>query len=139
MQGDFEQGWPEYEWRWHVKEVAPRRLPQPLWDGSPLNGQTILLQAEQGLGDAFQFIRYASLVKKRGGTVLATCYQPLASLLRGCPGVDAIVLEDQALPDFDTYAPLLSLPVILKTTLETIPAEVPYLAADAERARPLAP
>ena len=107
--------------------------PSRLWDGTPLNGQTILLQAEQGLGDAFQFIRYAPLVKKRGGTVLATCYQPLASLLRGCPGVDAIVLEGQPLPDFDTYAPLLSLPVILKTTLETIPVEVPYLAADGER------
>ncbi|HXG11259.1 MAG TPA: tetratricopeptide repeat protein [Gemmataceae bacterium] len=131
--GDFERGWPEYEWRWRCGELTPRSFPQPRWDGAPLHGRTILLHAEQGLGDAIQFIRYAALVKERGGRVVVECSRPLVSLLRRCPGVDEVVARGATLPVFDVHAPLLSLPGIFRTTLNTIPARVPYLFADPEQ------
>jgi tetratricopeptide (TPR) repeat protein len=128
--GDFKRGWPEFEWRWWRKGFPPRSFTQPLWDGSPLTGRTILLHAEQGLGDTIHFIRYAPLVKKRGGTVIVECQESLLPLLATCPGIDYLVAKDTPLPYFDTHAPLLSLPGILGTTLATIPAEGPYLFAD---------
>src|SRR5262249_23087139 len=130
--GNYEQGWPEYEWRWQCKPFRSRPLPQSLWDGSPLRGGTILLHAEQGLGDTLQFIRYAPLVKRHGGRVLVGCPEPLARLLNTCPGIDGLLLEGSPLPAVDVHAPLLSLPGILHTTLSTIPAEVPYLFANPE-------
>ena len=129
--GNFAQGWPEYEWRWRKKDFPPRRFPQPLWNGESLTGKTILLHAEQGLGDTFQFVRYASLVKQYGGTVILECQRPLLALLEGCPGVDQLIGRGNDSPAFDVYAPLLSVPGILKTSLDTIPAAVPYLFASA--------
>ncbi len=133
LAGDFERGWPEHQWRWQEKDFPcfKRSFPQPLWDGSSLAGRTILLHAEQGLGDTIQFIRYAPLVKRRGGTVVLECQPALLPLLQGCAGVDRLVAQGSSLPPFDVHAPLLSLPGILETTLSTIPAEVPYLFADA--------
>ena len=96
-----------------------------------MTGKTILLQAEQGLGDTIQFIRYAPLVKRRGGTVILECQPALLRLLQSCAGVDRLLAQGSSLPHFDVHAPLLSLPGILGTTLSTIPAEVPYLFADA--------
>jgi tetratricopeptide (TPR) repeat protein len=129
--GEFEQGWPEYQWRWKTKETFPRYFAEPLWDGQRLEGKTILLHAEQGLGDTIQFIRYASLVKALGPTVIVESQAPLAPLLASCSGIDKIVAPGEQLPPFDTHAPLLSLPGILKTTLTTVPANCPYLCADA--------
>jgi tetratricopeptide (TPR) repeat protein len=137
--GDFERGWPEFEWRWRRKEFPPRPFAQPLWDGSPLAGRTILLHAEQGFGDTLQFIRFTPLVKQRGGHVIVECQDVLLPLLATGPGIDRIVARESALPPFDTHAPLVSLPRILRTTLAAVPAEVPYLAADPgslERWRP---
>jgi Flp pilus assembly protein TadD len=131
QQGDFERGWPEYEWRWHIRGVSRRTFPQPTWDGSPLAGRTILLWAEQALGDTIQFIRYAALVKERGGTVVVECQPPLARLLGGCRGIDRLVPRGSPLPDFDVQAPLMGLPGILRTTLATVPANVPYLVPEA--------
>ena len=133
LAGDFEQGWPEYEWRWQWKDFpsSKRSFSQPLWDGSSLAGRTILLHAEQGLGDTIQFIRYAPLVKSSGGTVILECQPALLRLLQSCAGVDRLLAKGSSLPHFDVHAPLLSLPGILETTLSTIPAEVPYLFADA--------
>jgi hypothetical protein len=106
---------------------------QPAWDGSPLGGRTILLHAEQGLGDTLQFIRYAPLVQQRGGTVLVQSPAPLARLLARCPGVDRLVAPGPAPTEaFDVHAPLLGLPGLLGTSLATVPARVPYLFADAE-------
>ena len=129
--GDFEHGWPEYEWRLRLKGGELPALPQPLWDGSALDGRTILLHAEQGLGDTLQFIRYAPLVKQRGGIVLCQCPRRLAAVLRSCPGIDQVVPVDTALPRFDVRAALVSLPRLFGTTPATIPAPVPYLTADA--------
>jgi hypothetical protein len=103
---------------------------QPLWDGSSLEGRTILLQREQGLGDILQFIRYAPLVKARGGRVLFVGPKRMLPILRGCAGIDEFCAEGDPLRPFDVYAPLMSLPGILGTELDSIPAEVPYLAAD---------
>jgi tetratricopeptide (TPR) repeat protein len=128
--GDFERGWPEYEWRWKCKELSHLSFPKSPWDGSPLAGRTILLHAEQGLGDTLQFIRYAPLVMDRGGRVVVACQRPLIRLLASCPGIDQLIAKGEALPSFDIHAPLLSLPRIFSTTLSYIPAEVPYLRAD---------
>ena len=126
------RGWPEYEWRWQSKDFSSskRSFSQPLWDGSSLAGRTILLHAEQGLGDTIQFVRYAPLVKSSGGTVILECQPALLPLLQSCAGVDRLVARGSSLPHFDVHAPLLSLPGILGTTLSTIPAETPYLFAD---------
>ncbi len=128
--GDFERGWRDYEYRWQYRPAPKPAGPQPLWDGAPLNGQTILLWAEQGLGDTIMFIRYAALVKQQGGTVLVQCPAKLTRLLSSCPGIDRLVPHNAPLPSYDVQAPLLSLPRILGTTLETVPAHVPYLFAD---------
>ena len=103
---------------------------QPVWDGTPLDGRTILICTEQGLGDSLQFIRYATRVARAGGRVVVACPPILARILRSCPGVDEVVSEGSSLPEFDCYAPVMSLARILGTTLETIPAEVPYLSAE---------
>lgn len=131
--GDFERGWAEYEWRLKCKEYAIPAFAQPLWDGAPLEGRTILLYADHGLGDALQFIRYAPLVQERGGRVIAACQKKIAGLLASCPGVEQVVVEGSPLPEFALYVPLMSLPMIFGTTLSSVPARVPYLRADADK------
>jgi len=132
--GDFERGWPEFEWRWKTEEAVPPPFPRAPWDGSSLTGRTILLHAEQGLGDTIQFVRYASLVKKRGGTVLVRCPQALVRLLSTARGIDRLIPENSPVPAFDVEAALLSLPKVFGTSLATIPAEIPYLFVDPELA-----
>ena len=132
QQGNFEQGWREYDWRWRRRGAKPRRFRQPAWDGSPLQGRTILLWSEQGLGDTIQFVRYTRLVNQQGGTVILSCPPPLHRLLQRCPGIDRLVPEGADPPDFDVHAPLLTLPALLGTTLASVPAEVPYLSAEPE-------
>ena len=133
FKGDFERGWADYEWRWKCKEFNPPTFPQPLWDGSPLQGRTLFLQGEQGLGDTLQFIRYAPLVQERGGRVLLGCHSALVRLLAACPGVDRVLPPDSqlSLSEFDVYAPLMSLPAVLNTSLAALPAKTPYLFPDA--------
>jgi tetratricopeptide (TPR) repeat protein len=134
LQGDFQRGWPRAEWRWKTRAYRTTpALTQPRWDGAALEGRTVLLQAEQGLGDTIQFIRYAALVQQRGGRVLVQCQAALRDLLGSCAGVNQIVAQGEGLPAFDVYAPLLSLPGLLGTTLNCVPADTPYLAADPER------
>jgi Flp pilus assembly protein TadD len=128
--GDFARGWPEYKWRWRVTGVKAREFGELAWDGTAPEGRTILLYCEQALGDTIQFIRYAPLVKALGATVIVECQRPLAQLLASCPGIDQLVPRGTPLPPFDMQAALLSLPGLLNTTLETIPAHVPYLHAD---------
>jgi tetratricopeptide (TPR) repeat protein len=130
LRGNLGRGFWEWEWRWKQKINPPRRFPQPRWEGSLLTGRTILLHAEQGMGDVVQFIRYASVVKSYGGSVVFECYEPLVRLLSRTPGIDRIMPRGERLPAFDVHAPLSSLPFILGTTLETVPAQLPYLFVD---------
>jgi tetratricopeptide (TPR) repeat protein len=132
--GDYARGWPEYEWRWRLKGVTQKDFPKPLWDGAPLAG-TLLLYTEQGLGDTLQFVRFAALARQRVGRVVLQCPGSLLRLLRSVPGVDHLVPQNGPLPAFDAHAPLMSLPRILGTTLETVPAKVPYLSPDPELER----
>ncbi len=130
--GDFEPGWAEYEWRLKCKDYAIPSYPRPLWDGSPVDGQTILIYGDHGLGDTLQFIRYAPLVQDRGGRVVVAVRKPLARILASCPGVEMVIPEGELLPDFAVYIPATSLPRIFGTTLATVPAQIPYLAADSD-------
>jgi tetratricopeptide (TPR) repeat protein len=132
QQGDYERGWAEYEWRWRRKRARRRPFSQPAWDGAPLEGRTMLLYMEQGLGDMIHFIRYAPLVKERGGSVVVECPDILLRLFAGMAGIDQLVAEGSELPPFDVHAPLMSLPCLLGTRLDTVPADVPYLAVPAE-------
>jgi Flp pilus assembly protein TadD len=131
-QGDLARGWPEFEWRWRCPGPPRPPFPQPYWDGSNLAGKTILLHTEQGFGDAIQFIRFAPLVKRQGCRVMLRCTDNLARLLATCPGIDQVVLYGADVPPFDVQITLMSLPAVLGTTLETIPAEVPYLSVHPE-------
>jgi tetratricopeptide (TPR) repeat protein len=124
--GEYQRGFAEYEWRWRRPNRSPRLFTQPLWDGSDLTGKTILLHAEQGLGDTLQFIRYAPLVAERGGRIIVECQASLLRLLQAVPEIAVLIPRDAPLPDFDVHAPLMSLPRILGTTVTTIPAPVPY-------------
>jgi tetratricopeptide (TPR) repeat protein len=136
LKGDFERGWEEYEWRWQSDTFtsAKREFPKPLWDGTPLGGRTILLHTEQGMGDAIQFARYLPMVAERGGKIILACQSELVRLFNTLPGPERVVSYGE-LPDFDCHAPLLSLPRLFGTRPDTIPAEVPYLGADAELTR----
>ncbi len=125
--GRWEDGWPGFE---SHDSLRQRSFRQPRWDGTPLVGRTILLHTEEGMGDTFQFVRFAELVKPQAKTVLLECPPSLVPLLKGCRGIDQIVAKGTRLPPFDVYASLLSLPALLKTTLATLPAKVPYLFAD---------
>jgi len=130
--GDYERGWPEYEWRFQCRR-QPCRIPLGRrWNGEDLDGKTILLYAEQGLGDTLQFIRYAAVAKERGARVIALCHSALVRLVACCNDVDAVFENDGGLPHYDYCAPMMSLPGIVGTTLATVPANVPYLSADSE-------
>jgi tetratricopeptide (TPR) repeat protein len=131
LQGDLEAGWPEYEWRWKVESCVsmPRQFNQPQWDGSPLNGKTILLHAEQGFGDSIQFVRYVPMVAERGGRVIVEAPRPLLRLFSSTFPQLTWIETGAALPAFDVQCPMLSLPLAFKTTTATIPQKVPYLTA----------
>jgi hypothetical protein len=130
LSGDFVRGFAEYEWRTRIDQTQPREFRQPKWRGEPLEAKTILLHAEQGFGDTLQFIRYATLVKDLVGNVIVECQKPLIRLLSNCLAIDRVVAAGEAMPEFDVHAPLLSLPGIVGTTLESIPGKGPYLFAD---------
>ncbi len=133
LRGRFEEGWKEWEWRWRGKESKLRRYQRPLWRGESLDGKTILLHAEGGLGDTLQFVRYAQLLHDRGARVILQCPKALLAVLSRCPGVELLVNDSQQTPDFDIHTSLMSVPGIVGTTSATIPADVPYIFADPER------
>jgi tetratricopeptide (TPR) repeat protein len=141
MKGEFEEGWEEYEWRFQSKEIARdigyTNNKIPVWDGSPLDGKTILIMSEQGMGDHIQFARYIPMVKKLGGRVVFESRSGLMRLFEGYEGIDLLLEEsDSNKPDItpDVCVQLLCLPRIFGTTLDTIAADVPYLKADSETA-----
>ena len=136
LRGDFEQAWREYEWRWAVPVFGTpvRKLPQPMWDGKGLDGQCILLHAEQGFGDTLQFARYAAVANRMGGRVVLECEPQLTRLMETAAGVERAVPRGDTVTGFDCHAPLLSVPRLLGTTIDTIPGDSPYLFAPAAAA-----
>ena len=133
LQGDYARGWPDYEERWKSALLAPalRQFACARWHGQEdLRGKRILLHMEQGLGDAIMALRYVPLVAARGAEVTLEIARALAPLLAGLQGVHRLVHQGEALPETDFHCPLLSLPLAFGTTLESIPAAIPYLAAD---------
>jgi tetratricopeptide (TPR) repeat protein len=138
--GDWKRGWPGYEARWRFREVHrnPMVFRQPRWRGEALEGRRILLHAEQGLGDSIQFCRYAALVAARGGQVVLQVREPVERLMASL----AVVRAGQAVvaplgaapPEFDIECPLMSLPAVFGTTVETVPWTGAYLGADAASA-----
>jgi Flp pilus assembly protein TadD len=128
LAGDFGAGWEKYEWRWRTGQAALRQFLQPLWLGDQdVAGKTVLLHAEQGNGDTIQFCRYATVLAERGARVVLEVQPALKSLLSCLIGVQQVVATGEPLPEFDFHCPLLSLPLACGTTLQTIPARVPYL------------
>jgi tetratricopeptide (TPR) repeat protein len=128
--GEYARGWFEFEWRRELETHRLRDYGRPLWTGGSLEGRTILLHAEQGVGDTFQFVRFAQQVKKRGGTVFMECQKAAYPLVQSCPGIDRVIERGKPLPEFDVQAPLVSLPGALGVTLTSIPARQPYVFAD---------
>ncbi len=141
--GEYSQGWEEFEWRWEFLKKNQRSTAKyhshPLWTGrESLVDKRILLFAEQGLGDSLQFCRYVSLVAQLGGKVILECQAPLLELFKSLDGVHELRVQQthpqtEAHADFDFQCPLMSLPRVFGTTIETIPSNVPYLQADPQK------
>ncbi|MFZ1193260.1 MAG: tetratricopeptide repeat protein, partial [Pseudolabrys sp.] len=128
--GDTEYGWKKYEYRWDTKPMRGRKrnFSQPLWLGdSDIKSKTILIHAEQGLGDTLMACRYIPVLASLGGRVIAEVQPPLRSLLESLEGISQLVVKGETIPHFDVHCPIMSLPLAFKTTLQTIPAKVPYL------------
>lgn len=132
LSGDFENGWREFEWRHRRPGRERRRFEVPEWQGEGFDGRTLLVMAEEGHGDAIQFLRYLPAVAARGGKLVLAVHRPLVRLAeRLVPGAEVIALE-AALPRCDLSCSLMSLPRMFGTTLATVPATVPYLSVDPE-------
>jgi len=135
-QGLYAQGWTEYEWRWRRAETRPfsEDLGLPLWMGKEsLAGKTILIHCEQGLGDTLQFCRYLAAIKVQGAKVVFVVQRCLRSLLEDLVGVDLLLSNGDPLPHCDYIVPLLSLPLIFGTKVNSIPAQPSYIKANSDR------
>ena len=130
--GQFDEGWREYEWRWKTKALLPqlRSFGKPRWQGEALEGSTLLIYAEQGFGDSLQFCRYVRMVRERGLKVILEVQPELKSLLGSLEDIEKVVSKGDALPDFDFHIPMLSLPLLFETQANQIPNNVPYISAD---------
>ena len=133
--GRLRDGWPQYEFRWLQEPLLSlrARFSKPIWSGQDVRGKSILLRSEQGVGDVVQFIRYAPHVKALGATVILQLRKNIGELAKSFAGVDHIVAPGEPLPHFDFYVPLMTLPMVFGTDLDTIPARVPYLRPQPDR------
>lgn len=133
--GEFRQGWQDYESRFKtvetIRQFGRRHSDKPRWAGEEIKDKTLLVYAEQGLGDSLQFCRYLPLIRARVGRLVFECQPPLLGLMGGLEGVDQLIKPGDEV-EYDAQIPLLSLPGLLETDFENMPAEVPYLQADAE-------
>lgn len=134
--GRFAEGWREYEWRWATEQMANARprFAARLWRGEAGRGERLLLHAEQGFGDMLQFCRYAPLAAAQGYEILLEVPAPLVRLMGSLEGVSAVIPRGAARPEFDLHCPMMSLPLCLRTRLESVPGSLPYLQAPAEAA-----
>lgn len=127
LMGNYTAGWKNYEKRLLKPNFFKRTLNQPRWDGSPLNGRTLFVYSEQGLGDTLHFIRYLALIQ--GGKIIFECQPALFSILEQYPNIDTLLTSTPEEPEvaYDVHISLLSLPAIFQTSLNTIPNKIPYL------------
>jgi tetratricopeptide (TPR) repeat protein len=135
LQGDYREGFREYEWRLRTDELA-RTLtsyPGPRWTGEGPAGRTLLVTVEQGLGDAIQHLRFVQRLAAQGARVSVVVPEPLKRLAATASGVSAVCVPGDPLPEYDAHIPLMSLPGILGVTLDEVAVPVPYLRADAVR------
>jgi hypothetical protein len=133
LTGQYIEGWEQYEWRFKTRAMKHHYpdFSQPAWRGQDsLQGKTLLICAEQGFGDVIQFCRYLPQLSQLGARILFEVPKALESLVStlNCPMT--VVTKGSALPPFDAYCPVMSLPHAFKTTVETIPATVPYLGSE---------
>jgi tetratricopeptide (TPR) repeat protein len=129
--GDYRRGFAEYEWRWRRSGMPVSKNRGRLWLGEyPLARKTVLLHAEQGLGDTIQFARYAPQLAAAGATVVLEVPPELKGLMSGLGGTGTVIARGEAPPPFDVQCPLGSLPLALQTELATVPAQIPYLSAE---------
>jgi hypothetical protein len=133
--GQYEAAWPEYEWRMRLPQFPLHARSEPLWQGETLGARSLLVHAEQGLGDTLHFVRYLPLVRPLAGRVVLQAPAVLVPLLRQS-GISDVYADNEPLPNCDAQVPLLSLPGRLGTTRQDIPACIPYLAIDLARAEP---
>jgi tetratricopeptide (TPR) repeat protein len=133
--GEFAEGWREYEWRleMHALGGSTAAPPGPRWNGGALAGTTLLLTAEQGLGDTLHFIRHARPLAERGARVIVQASPVLKRLLATAPGIAQVVARGEPLPPYDAHIPLLSVPGMLGVDATSIPNDVPYLTSDRHR------
>ncbi len=129
QKGLYREGWREYEWRWRNPAFTTpwRDFGKPAWEGNDPFGKTILVHAEQGLGDSIQFARYVPLLAGRGATVILECREPLVPIFETLNGAVSVHARDAKLPDFDFHVPMMSLPRLFGTTIGRVPNGVPYL------------
>lgn len=127
--GDYPRGFAGYEARLGLARNPPRDFPGPRWAGEAVAGKTVLLGSEQGFGDALQFARYVPLLAARGAAIVLECLPELAELFASLPGVTALVAKGGPLPPYDCWLPMASLPHLMGTRFEDIPAGIPYLRA----------
>lgn len=135
--GRWAEAWPGHEWRWRVKGLnsPPRDFAQPVWDGSDLGAGTLLLHAEQGLGDSLHFARYAPLAARRCGKLVIECQRPLVELFASLKGPARVIARGDPLPEFDAHLPLMSLANVFRTTTANVPWDGPYLEAEPRRVK----
>lgn len=133
--GNLAEGWRNYEWRFRCLPLSEcdrtqKFLQYPLWRGEPLQGASILIHTEQGLGDTLQFARYVPLVAARGGRVVLEVPRALKRLFSKVEGVDQIICQNELPGEIPWQCPLMSLPIAFNTELETIPTQLPQLNVD---------
>ena len=136
LRGELAGGWADYEWRWQLPSAPPvmRQFRTPQWDGAPHGERPLLLIGDQGFGDTIQFARYIPLAAARCPNLLLACSPEMRPLLAQLPGVRESFVMWERIPPVAAHCPLSSLPRVLGTTLDTIPAPIPYLRADEARA-----
>ncbi len=131
--GRFDEGFKAYESRWQRGQPAPRQLKEPPWRGEALDGKTVLVYAEQGFGDALQFIRFLPAVTAHGGRIVLEVQSALCSLMAAQPGIVSVTAAGEALPAFDCHVALMSIPYIIGAGHAKLLRKTPYLNAPPDR------
>lgn len=128
LSGKFNEGWSNYAWRFKKEAIfALRKYPKPLWDGCSLINKTLFVYHEQGVGDTLQCVRYVKLLSQQGAKVILGCPPHLLRLMSGIPEINYLTVSERDCPEFDFFIPMMSIPGVLKTDIQTIPNNVPYL------------